>query len=254
MTGTCSCSSDTSALLSLDFLTVYLMKYMKQPSMNMPWKRVITIALPPRSKERFPNTRTNKAEINTTGISLFITLRSTFIGRISDTMPIIAHILNILLPTTLPIAISPEPFIADMTLIASSGADVPNATTVRPTTSSEIPMRRAMAPDPSVSILAPTSMRTRPPAKKRISANIRQNYRMTRTITNLHNHNTRSAATNILLTTGTITFFCIKTHVRILFCVSLTTTCWRVLPKGLTLREIVRHFTACCNTVEETFK
>ena len=66
--------------------------------------------------------------MNTTGISLFITLRSTFIGRISDTMPIIAHILNILLPTTLPIAISPEPFIADMTLIASSGADVPNAT------------------------------------------------------------------------------------------------------------------------------
>ena len=50
---------------------------------------------------------------------------------------------------------SGTPFIADITLITSSGADVPNATMVRPITSSLIPKRLATPDPPSVSQLAP---------------------------------------------------------------------------------------------------
>ena len=72
--------------------------------------------------------------------------------------------LNVLLPTTLPIAMSRSPRTVAMTDVATSGSDVPAATMVSPTTSSETPSARANATaastsrfDPSTSIARPAS-------------------------------------------------------------------------------------------------
>jgi hypothetical protein len=70
--------------------------------------------------------------------------------------------LKILLPTTLPIAISALPCIEDRRLITNSGADVPNATIVRPITRSDILNRLATDAAPSVSALAPANINARP--------------------------------------------------------------------------------------------
>ena len=53
-------------------------------------------------------------------------------------------------PTTFPIAISALPLSADIRLTMSSGAEVPKATIVRPTTRGESPIRRAKVEAPSV--------------------------------------------------------------------------------------------------------
>lgn len=75
-------------------------------------------------------------------------------GRIMAVTPMMTSMLKRLDPTTLPIASPADPLMADMTEMTSSGADVPKATTVSPTTRSEMPNRRAMAAEPSVSQLA----------------------------------------------------------------------------------------------------
>ena len=71
-------------------------------------------------------------------------------GMTSAVHPTIIRMLNMLEPTTFPIAISELPLTADMTLMTSSGAEVPKATIVRPITRSEIRKRLATAAAPSV--------------------------------------------------------------------------------------------------------
>ena len=63
---------------------------------------------------------------------------------------------------TLPNASSALPLIAAITLTTNSGADVPNATTVKPITKSEIPKRFATADAPSVKALAPIRINANP--------------------------------------------------------------------------------------------
>ena len=62
-----------------------------------------------------------------------------------------------LLPTTFPSARSASPFIADITLTASSGALVPKATTVSPTTSGEMPIAEARLAAPLTRNSAPAT-------------------------------------------------------------------------------------------------
>ena len=57
----------------------------------------------------------------------------------------IKKILNILLPITLPNAISAFFFIAAITEVANSGNEVPNATTVKPIIASDTPKRVAIS-------------------------------------------------------------------------------------------------------------
>ena len=63
--------------------------------------------------------------------------------------------LQMLEPTTLPTLMSPEPFSAASTLTHSSGALVPNATSVRPITSGGIRSRFAMLTPPRIRYSAP---------------------------------------------------------------------------------------------------
>ena len=53
-------------------------------------------------------------------------------GRINAESPMTNNMLNILLPTIFPMAMSAFPFLAAITLVTSSGSDVPNATIVSP--------------------------------------------------------------------------------------------------------------------------
>jgi len=66
------------------------------------------------------------------------------------------RILNMLLPTTFPRAISPLPDSADRVHTANSGALVPNATTVIPITRGVIPSAEARREAPLTSHSAPT--------------------------------------------------------------------------------------------------
>ena len=101
-------------------------------------------------------------EITTMGISRVIIVRWITMGRTIAVIPIIANMLKMLEPMTLPIAIPEFPPIADTPEITNSGVEVPNATTVSPTTRSEMPKRRANAEAPSVNALAPISITTNP--------------------------------------------------------------------------------------------
>ena len=72
----------------------------------------------------------------------------------------------ILLPRIFVRAISDEPSVAAMMFTTSSGADVPNATIVRPITRSEI-LRRLAKPDaPLMSQLAERVSRTKPTMRR----------------------------------------------------------------------------------------
>ncbi|MOA45170.1 hypothetical protein D3C78_1675420 [compost metagenome] len=70
--------------------------------------------------------------------------------------------LKMLLPTTLPTAMSPWPAKADCTLTAISGALVPKATTVRPMISGGMPNWAARRAAPRTSTSAPATSRIRP--------------------------------------------------------------------------------------------
>jgi hypothetical protein len=63
--------------------------------------------------------------------------------------------LQILLPTTFPTAIILFPLIEEIRLTTNSGADVPNATTVKPITIGVTPRLRARLEDPFTSHSAP---------------------------------------------------------------------------------------------------
>ena len=70
--------------------------------------------------------------------------------------------LNMLLPTTLPMAMSALPSNEDITLTTSSGALVPKATIVNPITREEMLKRRAILDAPSVSQSAPFTININP--------------------------------------------------------------------------------------------
>ncbi len=70
-----------------------------------------------------------------------------------------------LLPITLPTAMSPLPLSEACTLTAVSGALVPKATTVRPMISGGMPKRLASLAAPRTSASAPTTSSTRPPMR-----------------------------------------------------------------------------------------
>jgi len=96
------------------------------------------------------------------GISWRMICSSTSSGVISAEMPRISSTLAMLLPTTLPIARSGLPASAEPTDTAISGALVPKATTVRPTTSGETPKETARREAPRTSTSAPMTRVARP--------------------------------------------------------------------------------------------
>ena len=74
-------------------------------------------------------------------------------------------------PTMLPTAISFAPSSAAVTLTASSGADVPKATMVRPMISGDTPRRRARPDAPETNQSAPLTSRAKP-ATRQMTAKI----------------------------------------------------------------------------------
>ena len=141
------------------------MKIRKKASRTRPSIRLITFTVPPSNKMSLAKKANTNEDKITRGISLLIVPSPTFIGKTNAVQPIIIRILKILLPTTLPIAISALPLIDDSRLITNSGADVPKATIVSPITKSEIRNFFATAAEPSVSALAPTRISANPPIK-----------------------------------------------------------------------------------------
>lgn len=103
-----------------------------------------------------------------TGTSKRINCLATTSGVTTAASPRITKILKILLPTMLPKARSVWPLKADITLTASSGALVPKATTVRPTTKGEIPTAVASRAEPLTKNSALTTRITRPRTNKRM--------------------------------------------------------------------------------------
>ena len=86
-------------------------------------------------------------------------------GVIRAESPRMNSTLTMLLPITLPIAMSVRPSSAAPTETAISGALVPNATMVSPTTSGEMPKESASREAPRTSNSAP-AIRASNPAKK----------------------------------------------------------------------------------------
>ena len=123
---------------------------------------------PSKSISLAQNTTAN-AESITRGISFVILVLATFIGSTTAVTPTIINTLKMLLPTTLPIAISVLPLKEDMRLTMSSGAEVPNATIVKPITRSLTPHYLATAAEPSVRQLAPRRIYAIPPMRNRMS-------------------------------------------------------------------------------------
>jgi hypothetical protein len=89
-------------------------------------------------------------------------------GAMMDESPRIKRILKILLPKTLPSAMSAWPAMDDLMLTASSGELVPKATTVSPIIRGEIPSPEAIFEAPRTKISAPTIRKTSPKIKKRM--------------------------------------------------------------------------------------
>jgi hypothetical protein len=89
------------------------------------------------------------------GISFNTVFFNIVSGKIKEETPRIKKMLKILLPITFPIAISEFPVYAAYVLTINSGADVPNATTVKPITIFGIPYFFAKDDAPSTRRLAP---------------------------------------------------------------------------------------------------
>ena len=109
---------------------------------------------------------TNACSSSTVGISRHSSVRSTVSGATTAARPSTSAMLARLEPFTLASAISVEAFIAAVTLTMSSGALVPNATMVRPTTSAGIRSASASWPPPRTNSSAPTTRNTRPTSRE----------------------------------------------------------------------------------------
>ena len=93
-------------------------------------------------------------------------------GLIRAAMPIKSRILMMLLPMTLPRSMSVLPFIMEVIDTASSGAPVPKATMVRPTSCFDTLKLEATEDAPSTSQSAPLIRITKPPTKSKICNNM----------------------------------------------------------------------------------
>ena len=96
--------------------------------------------------------------------SIRTSLRVSCSGITRAEMPSIRPILAMLLPTTLPIIISGCPCRHADRLTKSSGTEVPNATTVRPIISVDMPERRASLVAPATRISPPMKSMSKPAA------------------------------------------------------------------------------------------
>ena len=94
------------------------------------------------------------------------------IGLISAATPIKSRMLIILLPITLPRSISVLPSIIEVIETASSGAPVPKATIVRPTSCFDTLKLDATLLAPSTSQSAPLIKITKPPTRSKTCNNI----------------------------------------------------------------------------------
>ncbi len=92
------------------------------------------------------------------GISNFMFVLSTTMGKNRAVSPSIPSTLKMLEPTTFPIAMSALPFAAPMTLTTNSGMDVPMPTIAAPITNSDILSRFAIETEPLTSQSAPNIM------------------------------------------------------------------------------------------------
>ena len=90
-------------------------------------------------------------------------------GRIRAQTPRMTKTLKMFDPTTMPIATSLLPAMAESTDTTSSGVEVPTATTVSPMMNSGTRNRCASAAEPSVRKFAPASISPRPTISKSIS-------------------------------------------------------------------------------------
>src|SRR6056297_1000896 len=112
----------------------------------------------PFARLKFPSRERANVTIDKmimSGTSTRISCLDTTRGTIIAETPRMNNTLNILLPTTFPTAILDCPESADSMLTASSGELVPKATTVRPMTSGEMPIREATLDAPRTSDSAP---------------------------------------------------------------------------------------------------
>ena len=116
--------------------------------MNPPSERLIR---PSRSTKR----PTTKVAATRMGMSQRMTLIGTAAGRMVKAVPTTRPRLKTFEPRTLPTPISVWPLRAATTEVASSGREVPNATTVSPTSASETPNRRARSTPPMTNISEP---------------------------------------------------------------------------------------------------
>ena len=94
--------------------------------------------------------------------------RWKFIGIIIDDVPRTNKILNILLPTIFPMARSSFPFLAAVMDVASSGSEVPKATTVRPIILLLIPISFAIFVAASTERLLPKIMVVTPKTENNV--------------------------------------------------------------------------------------
>ena len=147
---------------------VYPIKIAKKQSNNSPSTlfRIFSGAL--SRKTSLAQTNRTTEDRMQSGISFLSVFRVMTIGANKAVQPTIISVLNILLPTTLPMAMSALPLRAEDTLTVSSGAEVPNATIVSPITMEGIRRRLATEAAPSVSPLAPRRMRINPPIRNSI--------------------------------------------------------------------------------------
>ena len=147
---------------------VYPMKMAKKQSNNRPSTlfRMFSEAL--SRKTSLAHTSRATEERMQSGISFLSVFRVMTIGANREVQPTIINVLKMLLPTTLPMAMSALPLRAEATLTVSYGAEVPNATMVSPITIGGIRRRLAIEADPSVSPLAPKRMRMSPPIRNNI--------------------------------------------------------------------------------------
>ena len=102
------------------------------------------------------------------GRSLRIVLRLIWMLHRAADMPTISNTLNILLPTTLPMAMPLLSCNAETKEMKNSGADVPKATTVRPMTIWGTFKRAAREPAPSVNLSAPHKTAAMPTTERSI--------------------------------------------------------------------------------------
>ena len=121
----------------------------------------------------FAKKPTKNTAIRVKGISEKIVLFLSGRLQIKAEIHKIKKIFAILLPKTLPIAISELPLKLARILITSSGAEVPKETIVRPMTKSEILNFLAIDEAPSTSRSAPLIRITNPTTKSKIVTIIR---------------------------------------------------------------------------------